>query len=66
MANKKEKTETIIDTPQKVEMIFDDKKTYEITMLKSSGFVRVDTDKKVSGSVANVLINKGFATLKTI
>lgn len=43
----------------------DEKSEFEITLFASSGFVKKDTIKKVSGNVANALIKKGFAELKT-
>lgn len=42
-----------------------EKTVVEIILLASSKMVKIDTVKKVSGSIANVLINKGFAKLKT-
>lgn len=56
-------TETKVAAEAVIETEFDDLKVYEITMLESSGFVRIDTLKKVSGSVAKALISKGFAVL---
>lgn len=41
-----------------------EKQVVEIILLASSKQVKEDTVKKVSGNVANVLINKGFAKLK--
>lgn len=41
-----------------------EKQVVEIILLSSSKQVKEDTVKKVSGNVANVLINKGFAKLK--
>lgn len=56
-------TENEVADEAVIETEFDDLKVYEITMLQSSGFVRIDTLKKVSGSVAKALISKGFAVL---
>jgi hypothetical protein len=41
-----------------------EKEVYQIILLSSSNLVKVDTEKKVSGNVANALIKKGFAKLK--
>lgn len=43
-----------------------EKKVFTIILLASSKLVKVDTEKEVSGNIANILIKKGFAKLKTI
>jgi len=43
-----------------------EKEVFTIILLASSKLVKVDTEKKVSGNIANILIKKGFAKLKTI
>lgn len=43
-----------------------EKEVFTIVLLASSKLVKVDTEKKVSGNIANILIKKGFAKLKTI
>lgn len=46
-------------------IMLDEKKNFDIILFSTSGMVKNDTQKNVSGSVANVLIKKGFAKLKT-
>lgn len=41
-----------------------EKEVVKIIMLASSKQVIEDTEKEVSGNIANILINKGFAKLK--
>lgn len=60
-----ENTEVIETKEHSIEKSnLDEKTRVNIVLLASSKLVKVDTDKRVSGSVANVLINKGFAKLK--
>lgn len=60
-----ENTDKVKDPKPKVEKSnLNEKERFEIILLASSKLVKVDTTKKVSGNVANVLINKGFAKLK--
>ena len=41
-----------------------EKEVVTIILLASSKQVKEDTEKEVSGNIANILINKGFAKLK--
>ena len=64
----KKNTDVIDDNTNEKSVVetseINEKSVVEIVLLASSKLVKEDTVKKVSGNVANVLINKGFAKLK--
>lgn len=66
MAKKKDKVnEQPIETNIVSFEPLNEKEVFTIILLADSKLVKVDTEKKVSGNVANSLIKKGFAKLKT-
>ena len=60
------KRQDIIETTNEVVEVSNipEKSVVKIIMLASSKQVKEDTEKEVSGNIANILINKGFAKLK--
>lgn len=67
MAKKREIVKEEVNEPIIDKVIYeplDEKKSYDVVLLPISKMVRVETEKKVSGNIANILIKKGFAKLK--
>jgi hypothetical protein len=64
MAKKKE-VQDIVQQANDIEVSnIPEKSIVNIILFASSRLVNEDTEKEVSGNVANILINKGFAKLK--
>jgi len=62
---KSKKIENIEQPTENVEISnIPEREVVTIIMLASSKQVIEDTEKEVSGNIANILINKGFAKLK--
>ena len=70
MAKKKDKLDVNVDVNEPIILDsfepLNEKKVFTIILFASSKLVKVDTEKEVSGNIANILIKKGFAKLKTI
>lgn len=62
--NIEDDTTNLVDSFEKEISNIPEKAVVIIVLLVSSGFVKEDTEKEVSGNIANNLINKGFAKLK--